>query len=106
MTQISWKQIDTNSNGYVDGNEATEAKDKGVANVWDYMMEKDFLNNTTRDQKLKYLKENIKYKGDSFILHDAFASNCSSEKDMLKELIESRKDEVLKYAALADVLRA
>ena len=60
MTTISWKQIDTNHNGFVDGNEATVAKQKGVKNIWDYMTENDYKKNITREQKLNncYNKSN------------------------------------------------
>ena len=34
---ITWKQIDTDGNGYVDGTEAVTAKAKGVKNVWNNM---------------------------------------------------------------------
>ena len=49
---ITWKQIDTNGNGYVDGTEAVTAKAKGVKNVWNNMTEADYKNNTGRAAKL------------------------------------------------------
>ena len=49
---ITWKQIDTNGNGYVDGDEAQTAKQKGVKNVWNNMTEADYKNNTGRAAKL------------------------------------------------------
>ncbi|MBR6127300.1 hypothetical protein IKQ21_06405, partial [bacterium] len=49
---ITWKQIDTNGNGYVDGAECTTAKAKGVKNVWDNMTAMDYNTGITREQKL------------------------------------------------------
>ena len=49
---ITWKQIDTNGNGYVDGNEAQKAKEKGAKNVWNSMTEEDYNKNITRNSKL------------------------------------------------------
>ena len=56
---ITWKQIDTNGNGYVDCNEMRDAKQKGVKNVWNSMTEQDFNNNTTRTAKLRQLYSNL-----------------------------------------------
>ena len=56
---ITWKQIDTNGNGYVDGTEAVTAKAKGVKNVWNNMTELDYITNTTKSEKLSKIIANF-----------------------------------------------
>ncbi len=53
---ITWKQIDTNGNGYVDVNEAQKATEKGVKNVWNNMTQSDYENGITVDQKYVSIK--------------------------------------------------
>ena len=53
---ITWKQIDKNGNGYVDGTEAQKAKEKGVKNVWNNMTQSDYENGITVDQKYVSIK--------------------------------------------------
>lgn len=53
MTNLTtWKQIDTNGNGYLDGNEVTKAKKKNIKNVWINMTENDYKTGITRQGKL------------------------------------------------------
>ena len=61
---ITWKQIDTNGNGYVDGTEAAKAKSKGAKNVWNEMTEADYESGTTREQKINaIINQNLQAKG-------------------------------------------
>ena len=54
---VTWRQIDTDNSGYVNGGEVQAAKQKGVKNVWNHMTETDYNNGTTREQKLASIKQ-------------------------------------------------
>lgn len=93
MANISWKQIDTNGNGYVDGTERISAQVKGAKNVWDGMTELDFQSNTTREQKLALIKKSYN-KWDGVIRQNVYVGSNAQEqrakdkKDKEDELIQ------------------
>lgn len=66
MTTISWQQIDSNNNGYVDGNEMEVAKENGITNIWNNMSKADFESNISKEEKLKGLSEMFAPKPEPF----------------------------------------
>ena len=54
---VTWKQLDTNKNGYLDSNEVTAAKAKGCKNVWYSMTEKEFNAGTTSRERVSNLQD-------------------------------------------------
>ena len=78
---VTQKEIDTNGNGYVDGNEAQKAKEKGVKNVWNNMTEQDYNNDRTRDDKLRQLYNDNNYNN----------SKCNNEDILLSNIIKNYK---------------
>lgn len=68
MTNVTWKQIDTNGNGYLDGNEVTKAKEKGIKNVWNNMTENDYNTGVTRQGKLAEIIGNLDRPFDEMVI--------------------------------------
>jgi len=75
---ITWKQIDTNGNGYVDGTEAVTAKSHGVKNIWNNMTQLDFQTNVTREQKLDSIKKSY-FSYDGIIRENVYVGPNSQE---------------------------
>ena len=75
---ITWSQIDTNGNGYVDGTEAVTAKSHGVKNIWNNMTQLDFQTNVTREQKIDSIKKSY-FSYDGIIRQNVYIGPNSQE---------------------------
>ena len=104
MTTINWKQIDTNGNGYVDGNEAAEAKKKGVKNVWNEMTEADYISNTTREQKLNALVPMHRPKGRQYVEIVQTVGNVDRNA-CVQEVKNNRSEEILSCNRKIEMLK-